>query len=463
MKTLYQRVPTREQLIIISNPRADVQLIRGAAGSGKTTTALLMLKQLASFWLSRKKRQGLSGDINILIITFNRTLRGYIQDLAEKQVRGSSELNLTVSTFGKWALSLFQNTDLLEDEERKNKIRELARDIPLLDSFILDEVDYLLGRFPPDNIEDYIACSRVERGRSPRVDRRLREKLIKEVVAPYAEWKEKMGKVDWNDMAVMVMEIREPEKYDIIIADETQDLSANQVRAIMNCEADPSSVIFIMDAVQRIYPRGFLWAEVGISSIRSHRLKENYRNTKEICRFAVPLLTGLNIGDDGTFPDLASCKNSGPTPIVVKGRYREQVNYVINYIESYIDLASESVVFLHPLGWFNYLKSVLRKQSLDFVEITRQAEWPRGPENIALSTMHSGKGLEFDHVFILGLNEETTPHGSDEGDTALENLRRILAMAITRARKSVILGYKPGQAYSLIGILNKDTYREKPV
>ncbi|MCK4817023.1 hypothetical protein KA005_14735, partial [bacterium] len=241
------------------------------------------------------------------------------------------------------------------------------------------------------------------------------------------------------------------------------DLSANQVRAIMNCAADPSSVIFIMDAVQRIYPRGFLWAEVGISSIRSHRLKENYRNTKEICRFAVPLLTGLNVGDDGTFPDLASCKNSGPTPIVVKGRYRKQVDYVINYNESYIDLASESVVFLHPLGWFNYLKSALRKQSLDFVEITRLAEWPRGPENIALSTMHSGKGLEFDHVFILGLNEETTPHGSDEGDTALENLRRILAMAITRARKSVILGYKPGQASSLIGILDKDTYREESV
>lgn len=43
MKTLPPVTPTPEQLAIISNPIAGGQLIRGAAGSGKTTTALLML------------------------------------------------------------------------------------------------------------------------------------------------------------------------------------------------------------------------------------------------------------------------------------------------------------------------------------------------------------------------------------------------------------------------------------
>ena len=75
--------------------------------------------------------------------------------------------------------------------------------------------------------------------------------------------------------------------------------------------------------------------------------------------------------------------------------------------------------------------------------------------------MHSAKGLEFDHVFILGLNEETTPHGSEKGDSDLENLRRLLAMSITRARKSVIVGYKPGEASTLISYLDSDTYNEE--
>jgi len=39
MKTLAQVIPTSEQLAIISHPRAGIQLIKGAAGSGKTTTA----------------------------------------------------------------------------------------------------------------------------------------------------------------------------------------------------------------------------------------------------------------------------------------------------------------------------------------------------------------------------------------------------------------------------------------
>ncbi|HUU16105.1 MAG TPA: UvrD-helicase domain-containing protein [Sedimentisphaerales bacterium] len=372
MKTLPKIVPTAEQLVLISDPRAGVQVIRGAAGSGKTTTALLMLKQLSSFWLSRKKRLNLSGGVNILVVTFNRTLRGYILDLAEREVPSSEQLNLTVVTFGKLAMSIFPEMDLINNDDRESKIRALARNVPLPVDFVADEVDYIFGRFPTGGIEDYLTCRRIGRGKSPRVDRGLRKRLIDEVVNPYQEWKSECQKVDWNDMAVLMVQSRELERYDVIVADESQDFSANQVRAIMNCAADPASVIFVMDAAQRIYPRGFQWTEVGISNIKGHRLKENHRNTTEICRFAAPLLNGLDVGDDGAIPDLNSCKKHGPVPVVVKSRYSKQIDYAINYIDSYIDLASESVGFLHPKGWFKYLKQALHKHSLRFVAIGRK-------------------------------------------------------------------------------------------
>jgi superfamily I DNA/RNA helicase len=95
---------------------------------------------------------------------------------------------------------------------------------------------------------------------------------------------------------------------------------------------------------------------------------------------------------------------------------------------------------------------------LEFAEITRTTDWPGGEENIALCTMHSAKGLEFDHVIILGLNAQVTPHGGEEGDAELDNLRRLLAMAVGRARTSLIMGYKPQDASSLVGVLNPETY-----
>lgn len=467
MKPLQEVKPTSEQLPLITNARPGVKLIRGAAGSGKTTTALLMLRHLSSFWARRKQRMGIPGSVNVLVITFNRTLRGYIYDLANNQVDKSVEVNLTVSTFGKFARGIVPEPEIVEERERINVLSRLSRNVPWPSDFVIDEVEYIIGRFPKTHLEDYLMCNRIGRGPTPRIERgKQRKMLLEEVVYPYNEWKQEAEKMDWNDLALEIYDNPPPTRYNILVVDEAQDLSANEIRALMKVAAEPSSVVFIIDTAQRIYPRGCTWSEAGVEKIvDSHRLKENHRNTVEICKFALPLLDGIELGDDGTFPDLHSCKHNGPIPIIIKGLYRGQLNYVINHIKSNIDLQYESVAFLHARGggWFNTLKAALKANSLEYVEITKLAEWPVGSENIALSTLYSAKGLEFDHVFILGLNEEVTSHGEEEEDTSLQNWRRMLAMGITRAREHVIVGYKPEQASILISFLDPDTYDEVSV
>jgi superfamily I DNA/RNA helicase len=464
MKTLGEVTPTSEQLPLISNPRPGVQVIRGAAGSGKTTTALLMLKQLTGFWVGRKRRQGITDDINILVLTYNRTLKAYIEELAKKQITNLQGSILKVYTFGKWGMDLKPFT-VISDELRENKIVTLSSDFDFRPEFVIGEVDYILGRFTKDTIPEYLKCKRDGRGTSPAMGKELRQKFLDQVVYPYIQWKDDLREHDWNDLALGLLEEDPSTSYQIIVADEVQDLSANQIKAIMHYADDPSSIVFVMDTAQRIYPRGFNWAEAGVDithDFKSYRLKENHRNTKEICHFALPLLNGLTLDDDGTFPDFSSCSRSGDIPSVLKGKFNEQVTYVIDYIHSNVNIGEESIAFIHPLGgrWFDYLKGRLIGAGLDYVVITRQSEWPTGPENIALSTMHSAKGLEFDHVFVLGLNDKVTPHGAEEGDSTFENLRRMLAMSITRAKESVILGYKPGEASDLLGILDPDTYNE---
>jgi len=59
---------------------------------------------------------------------------------------------------------------------------------------------------------------------------------------------------------------------------------------------------------------------------------------------------------------------------------------------------------------------------------------------ITLMTVHSAKGLEFDHVFIIGLEEGIFPHNNSMFESsALEEERRLFYVALTRARKKLWL------------------------
>jgi DNA helicase-2/ATP-dependent DNA helicase PcrA len=63
-----------------------------------------------------------------------------------------------------------------------------------------------------------------------------------------------------------------------------------------------------------------------------------------------------------------------------------------------------------------------------------------GQDAVQLMTVHAAKGLEFDAVFITGLEEGLFPHENAQSDRAsLEEERRLMYVAITRARQRLYL------------------------
>ena len=96
------------------------------------------------------------------------------------------------------------------------------------------------------------------------------------------------------------------------------------------------------------------------------------------------------------------------------------------------DESAEPVRVLRGDSLADFIEWVRLRTDLDTVTEDGQA--------VTLMTVHSSKGLEFDCVWVAGMEETLFPHMNSVGDAAaVEEERRLAYVAITRARKRLCL------------------------
>jgi DNA helicase-2/ATP-dependent DNA helicase PcrA len=77
---------------------------------------------------------------------------------------------------------------------------------------------------------------------------------------------------------------------------------------------------------------------------------------------------------------------------------------------------------------------------LDAAALVSDADSFEGKPGVTLITLHSTKGLEFDQVFLTGMEEGICPHNrAINEEKGIEEERRLVYVGMTRARKSLTL------------------------
>jgi superfamily I DNA/RNA helicase len=454
--------------------------IKGVAGSGKTTVALYRAKHLLD------TQSNLFQEAKVAIFTYNKTLVKYINAITP-QISGGYQpdnddikptkpkgLNVFVTSFHKWAYHFIEangiklSSDIIENGKAKKvwktisgqTVNGIIRNIKTkysnqtiankTDDFFIEEISWMKGK-AFEIREDYTEAKRTGRGTNDRVTKADKE-VIWNIFNDYNSYLKANDQVDFDDYALLCLKIINSKPnlakpFTHIIVDEAQDLSKAQILVISQIVSDETkSISIIADAAQRIYKSGFTWSEVGLNvrGGRTIEFKKNYRNTIQIVKAALSLLEKED--DKSDFTTVETARSGEQKPIV---GYFQNWNEQCVYLEKALKKLKESnnlnsTVILHRShNGIRNIKSFLETKNYEIQELLKTDDIDFESDSIKLCTLSSVKGLEFENVFIIDLNDDVIPYPpgfiDEEDEFHISTERRLLYTSMTRARERLYL------------------------
>ncbi len=167
--------------------------------------------------------------------------------------------------------------------------------------------------------------------------------------------------------------------------------------------------------------------------------KERLENLEELVNAAEAFVTQEGFGKDAVALPMDEAGAGGP------GLYRAEIGKA-EFSTPGAEVVTTGEIIAPPRlvpdaetgEIMSPLAAFLTHASLEAGDNQAQA----GQDAVQLMTIHSAKGLEFDCVFISGLEEGLFPHDNSSSDLdGLEEERRLMYVAITRARRRLYLSF----------------------
>lgn len=245
--------------------------------------------------------------------------------------------------------------------------------------------------------------------------------------------------------------------YDAIFIDEGQDFSKEMLEIPVSLLAKDGDLVIALDPTQDLYKRRTSWKSLGINvKGRTHNLRRVYRNTKEIFEFSQCFLNEKtkSVSPLALLPDDFTLQ--GEIPLLRQfGDLGEIEDYLVEdiwervhgggYKRSEIAIIYDDKVY--GPGRFSYDNRAVPMRIFNRLEnagmpakwVSQDARSKEGfditTDRVSLISIHSSKGLDFDLVYLIGLDhiQPTAPLG--------KNMIALVYVAMSRAKQRLVIPY----------------------
>lgn len=216
------------------------------------------------------------------------------------------------------------------------------------------------------------------------------------------------------------------------------DAVAAEIRARLDAGVLPAQVAVLMRTNGQTEALEAALADAGVPYLV--RGGERFFSRAEV-RQALVLLRGAARTDDGSTPlaELVGAVLGGagwsPEPPGTRGAARERWES----LAALVDLAEETAA-ASPAARVADFVTILEERAV--------AQHAPAAAGVTLASLHAAKGLEWDHVHLIGCSEGLLPISLADTPEAVDEERRLLYVGVTRARTTLSLSYALGRSGS---------------
>jgi superfamily I DNA/RNA helicase/mRNA-degrading endonuclease RelE of RelBE toxin-antitoxin system len=455
---------TDEQIALVRVSASGPILIKGVAGSGKTTIGLYRAHYLAGVIEQQRRIFGKSP--SILLLTYTNTLAKALKQLYV-ELYGELSHGIVIDTFSHWMMQQLRRyrTFTITSPDQRNAFTQQAQQEVALEfpddiavstrplGFFISEIDEVIRARGLETLQEYQLVNRI--GRDTGLDRERHRPIVWRIYERYQQLLDEHNLVDFADLPRLVLQSCNPlTQYDVVVIDEAQDLPPVYLRLASKLLADfeeSRSLTLLADPAQSIYYRGISWKEGGINvrGNRTRTLAKNFRNTHQILEAARHILDGC--GDlklENEYIPPTSTHRLGPKPVLAQ--YDENNEAILFVVRTIIKLCQSekyrpgdiAILARNDDLSLSALRKLLAKENIPWVHF-RDEQFEILENQVKLLTMHSAKGLEFPVVFLIDLREGIIPYitsrETEEADLAQE--RKLFYVSMTRASERLYLLY----------------------